>query len=73
MASQVDDEGRCGVFRLLVGMAIGYVLGSRAGRERYEQIKHWAALVADHPAVQGGAGFVQAKVSEVLPGGNKQH
>jgi hypothetical protein len=69
----VDDEGRCGVFRLLVGMAIGYVLGSRAGRERYEQIMRWASQVADHPAVQGGAGFIQAKVSDVLPGGNKQH
>lgn len=23
----------------LVGMAVGYVLGSRAGRERYEQLK----------------------------------
>ncbi len=24
---------------LLIGIAIGYVLGSRAGRERYEQLK----------------------------------
>lgn len=56
------------MFRLLVGAAIGYVLGSRAGRERYEQIKRWSARAADHPAVQGAAGFVQAKVGEVLPG-----
>lgn len=57
------------MFRLLLGAAIGYVLGSRAGRERYEQIKRWSTRAADHPAVQGAAGFVQAKVGEVLPGG----
>jgi len=28
-----------GKFGLIVGLAAGYVLGSRAGRERYEQIK----------------------------------
>jgi len=56
------------VFRLVLGMAIGYVLGSRAGRERYEQMKRWSARVADHPAVQGAAGFVKGKVEEVIPG-----
>lgn len=56
------------MFRLLLGAAIGYVLGSRAGRERYEQIKRAAVRTADHPAVQGAAGFVQAKVGELLPG-----
>jgi hypothetical protein len=54
------------MFRLVLGIAIGYVLGSRAGRERYEQIKRWSSKVADHPAVQGAAGFVQAKVSGVF-------
>jgi hypothetical protein len=56
------------MFRLLLGVAIGYVLGSRAGRERYEQIKRWAAALVDHPAVQGAAGVVRAKVGEVIPG-----
>ena len=54
------------MFRLALGIGIGYVLGSRAGRERYEQIKRWSSKVADHPAVQGAAGFVQAKVSSVF-------
>jgi hypothetical protein len=54
------------MIRLVVGIAIGYVLGSRAGRERYEQIQRWSSSVADHPAVQGAAGFVQAKVSRVF-------
>jgi hypothetical protein len=54
---------------VLIGVAIGYVLGSRAGRERYEQIKRWTAAIVDHPAVQSAAGVVRGKVSEVIPGG----
>ena len=54
------------MFRMVLGAAVGYVLGSRAGRERYEQIKKWSSRVSDHPAVQGAAGFVQAKVSQLL-------
>jgi hypothetical protein len=26
---------------LIIGMAVGYYLGTRAGRERYEQIEEW--------------------------------
>ena len=40
---------------LLVGFAAGYVLGSRAGRERYEQIKSGASRVASNPKVQAAA------------------
>ena len=54
------------MFRIFVGAAIGYVFGSRAGRERYEQIKRWSSRAADHPAVQGAAGFVRAKVSQLI-------
>ena len=36
---------------LIVGAAAGYVLGARAGRERYEQIKRVSARTAQHPAV----------------------
>ncbi len=55
-----------GMFRILLGTAFGYILGSRAGRERYEQIKRWSARAVDHPAVQGAAGFVRAKISQTL-------
>jgi hypothetical protein len=37
---------------LLVAGGIGYVLGTRAGRERYEQIKNLAVKVKDNPTVQ---------------------
>ncbi|NYE37857.1 putative membrane protein [Nocardioides cavernae] len=37
---------------LLVAAGVGYVLGTRAGRERYEQIKKTAMRVKDDPRVQ---------------------
>jgi hypothetical protein len=37
---------------LLTAGFVGYVLGSRAGRERYEQIKKLATRVKDDPRVQ---------------------
>jgi hypothetical protein len=36
----------------IVGAAAGYVLGTRAGRERYQQIADGARRVADQPTVQ---------------------
>ena len=37
---------------LLVAGGVGYVLGARAGRERYEQIMKAATRVKDDPRVQ---------------------
>ena len=37
---------------LLIAGGIGYVLGTRAGRERYEQIKKAATRVKEDPRVQ---------------------
>lgn len=37
---------------LLVGLAAGYVLGARDGRERYEQIKAQATKLKNDPRVQ---------------------
>jgi uncharacterized protein YjbJ (UPF0337 family) len=36
----------------LAGFALGYVLGSRAGRERYEQLRKAARDLSQTPAVQ---------------------
>ncbi|MCJ1677452.1 YtxH domain-containing protein [Streptomyces sp. APSN-46.1] len=38
-----------------VGLALGYVLGTRAGRERYEELKKSARGVAQNPAVRNAA------------------
>jgi hypothetical protein len=39
----------------LAGLALGYVLGTRAGRERYEQLKKSARQIAQNPAVRNTA------------------
>ena len=37
---------------IIVGTAAGYVLGARAGRERYEQLRRWWRSAAGNPKVQ---------------------
>jgi hypothetical protein len=64
------------------GVAVGYVLGARAGRDRYEQLRKSARSFAQNPAVrnsvesagQAGRGAavkavdaVTAKVGDRLP------
>ena len=36
----------------IAGVAVGYVLGARAGRDRYEQLRKAAQRVAQNPAVR---------------------
>ena len=50
-------------FSFIAGLTTGYVLGSRAGRERYEQIKKAARSFAENPTVQQAAGAVQAQAT----------
>jgi hypothetical protein len=57
------------MLKFLLGAAVGYVLGAKAGHERYEQLKRTYQRVADHPAVQGAAGVVRARVEEAVNGG----
>ncbi|URM91481.1 YtxH domain-containing protein [Streptomyces sp. MRC013] len=39
----------------IVGAAVGYVLGTRAGRERYEQLRSSARRLCANPAVRNAA------------------
>ena len=39
----------------VIGLAVGYVLGTRAGRERYEQLKKAAREISQNPAVRNTA------------------
>jgi len=48
------------------GFATGYVLGSRAGRARYEQIRQAARAFARNPAVQSTASSLQHQAGEAL-------
>lgn len=46
------------------GFAVGYVLGARAGRERYDKIQQaWQGFVGN-PTVQEKAGQLQAKATD---------
>jgi hypothetical protein len=51
---------------LALGFALGYVLGSKAGRQRYEQIMRTARKLKDNPNVQGAAGMLQAQADNAL-------
>ena len=44
-----------GKLTLLVGVGVGYVLGTKAGRQRYEQIKRKARETWNDPRVQAKA------------------
>ena len=52
---------------LLIAGGIGYVLGARAGRERYEQIKRTATRVKDDPRVQEKAAQAADLAKEKAP------
>ena len=58
-----------GKILLVVGIGIGYVLGTRAGREKYEELKATAQKLWNDPRVQKQVGnaedFVKDKAPEV--------
>jgi len=58
-----------GKILLVVGLAVGYVLGTRAGREKYEEIKRNATKLWNDPRVQHrvdqAEDFVKDKAPEV--------
>lgn len=53
-----------GKIAFVLGAAVGYVLGTRAGRERYEQIKAGAQKVWETEPVQKGVGVVREALDE---------
>ena len=55
-----------GKLTLAAGFAAGYVLGSKAGRERYEQILGATQRVWSNPTVQSTAGVLQAQATDLV-------
>jgi hypothetical protein len=49
----------------LAGFGAGYVLGAKAGRERYEQIQKAWSNAKENPQFQGVAGMAQARADAV--------
>jgi hypothetical protein len=56
-----------GKILFVFGLALGYVLGTRAGRERYEQIKAGAEKVWQDPRVQRRVHTVEEFVKDKAP------
>lgn len=52
---------------LLTGVAIGYVLGTRAGRGQYEKIRRQATTVWNDPKVQHQVSTAKSAVKEQAP------
>ena len=52
---------------LLTAFAAGYVLGAKAGRERYEQIRRTALRIKNNPTVQETAHSAADKAREQAP------
>lgn len=48
------------------GVAVGYVLGARAGRERYEQIAGAARRIRENPRVQDTAVKLREQAEQVV-------
>jgi hypothetical protein len=56
-----------GKILFVFGLALGYVLGTRAGRERYEQIRAGAEKVWMDPRVQEQVHTVEEFVKDKAP------
>lgn len=55
-----------GKVAFVLGAAVGYVLGTRAGRERYEQIKRSTKAAWESAPVQQGVEAMQGLVGDQL-------
>src|SRR5215469_1745344 len=66
MASQ--ERWDMSFYRLtfVAGLAVGFVAGTRAGRERYDQMVQWAKTATDSPAFQKAASTVQTQASGLV-------
>jgi hypothetical protein len=58
-----------GKMMFLAGLAAGFVLGSRAGREKYEEIRSSAKKLWESPSVQEAAGVAQAQATKLYTEG----
>lgn len=58
-----------GKLMFITGVGVGYVLGTRAGREKFDQIVAQARKVWESPTVQEAAGVAQAQANRLYDQG----
>lgn len=58
-------------FGVLVGLGVGYVLGSRAGREHYDKIREHASKLRRYPMVAKPLDSAADKVAGVVRNGGE--
>jgi hypothetical protein len=61
-----------GKLMFLAGLGAGFVLGTRAGREKYEELVQAARKVRENPTVQEAAGVVQEQANKIMSGGKEK-
>jgi len=54
-----------------VGAGLGYILGTRAGREKYNQMQAKARQVIDNPTVQEATGLVKTEATRLYDEGRQ--
>ena len=65
---RLEHYRNIGLLELSFHPGVNLLIGAKAGTERYEQLRRSYQRVADHPAVQGAAGGVRARVEEFVSG-----
>jgi hypothetical protein len=55
----------------ITGLGVGYVLGTRAGREKFDQMVMQARKFWESPTVQEAAGVVQAQATKLYDDGKQ--
>jgi hypothetical protein len=68
-ATQKEVVAMRGKLWFLAGLATGYVLGTRAGREKYEELARTARKIKESPTVQEAAGVVQEQANRLYTEG----
>ncbi|HEX6968580.1 MAG TPA: hypothetical protein VF174_07210 [Micromonosporaceae bacterium] len=54
------------------GLAVGFVLGARAGREKYEELMAKGRELLESPTVQEAAGMAQAQANRLVQQGKER-
>jgi hypothetical protein len=64
MDTNETPSGRTPVIRYLAVLAVGYVLGTKAGRRRYEQIAGTCKAVTESPAAKAVIDAGRRKIAD---------